>query len=72
MPKYFYLCPRAFKILFELGLSSECACVCLRVELVLHSEYSLYLRCSSEEDVPVDLHFVILVDEDGAHVVFVA
>ena len=32
----------------------------------------LYLWRSSEEKVAVDLHLIVLADEDGAHVVFVA
>ena len=32
----------------------------------------LNLRCSSEEEIPVDLHLVVLADEDGAYVVLVA
>ena len=32
----------------------------------------LYLWRSSEEKVAVDLHLIVLADEDGAYVVFVA
>ena len=35
-------------------------------------ERTLYLWCSSEEKVAVDLHLVVLADEDGAYVVLVA
>ena len=70
MPKYFYRRFATLKILSDLGLSSAYACVRLRVELVLHSEY--LLRCNSEGDIPVDLHLAVLVDKDGAHIVFVA
>jgi len=69
MPEYFYLRPETFEVLSDLGLSSACACVCLRVELILHSEYSL--RCNSEGDTPVDLRPVILADRDGALIVLV-
>ena len=31
----------------------------------------LYLWRSSEENVTVDLHLVVLADKDGAHIVFV-
>ena len=34
-------------------------------------ERTLYLWRSSEEKVAVDLHLVILADEDGAYVVLV-
>ena len=70
MPEYFYLRPETFEVLSELGLSSACACVCLRVELILHSEY--FLRCSSKGDTLVDLRLAILVDRDGADIVLVA
>ena len=70
MPEYFYLRPETFEVLSELGLSSACACVCLRVELILHSEYSL--RCNSEGDIPVDLHLVVLAYRDGVLIVLVA
>ena len=70
MPEYFYLHPETFEILSDLGLSSACACVCLRAELILHSEYSL--RCNSEGDILVDLRLIILADRDGALIVLVA
>ena len=35
-------------------------------------ERTLYLWCSSEERVAVDLHLVILADRDGADIVLVA
>ena len=35
-------------------------------------ERTLYLWRSFEEKVAVDLHLVVLADEDGAYVVFVA
>ena len=69
MLEYFYLHFETFEILSDLGLSSAYACVHLRVELVLQSEYPL--RCDSEGDIPVDLHLVVLADKDGVHIVFV-
>ena len=35
-------------------------------------EHTLYLWRSPEEKVAVDLHLIVLTDQDGAHVVFVA
>ena len=35
-------------------------------------ERTLYLWHSSEEKVAVDLYLIVLANEDGAHVVFVA
>ena len=35
-------------------------------------ERTLYLWRSSEEKVAVDLHLVVIADEDGVYVVFVA
>ena len=34
-------------------------------------EPMLYLWCSSEEKVAIDLHLAVLADEDGAYVVLV-
>ena len=45
---------------------------CTSLSLHIRMERMLYLWRSSEEKVVVDLHLIVLADEDGAHVVFVA
>ena len=44
---------------------------CTSLSLWIGMERTLYLWRSSEEKVEVDLHLFVLVDRDGADVVFV-
>ena len=45
---------------------------CTSLSLHIRMERMLYLWRTPEEKVAVDLRIIVLADEDGAHVVFVA
>ena len=70
MPEYFN--PRSEpRDLSGFGLSPNMLVLAFEWNLFFTRNIFLYLRCSSGEEVPVDLHLIVLADEDGAYVVLV-